>query len=513
MKLLRRIPVMSKNQNNSVVDQSNHNDDNEYSSFKKEKLQEAISRNINPYPYTYLPTNTALDLQTKYKELESGTQTEDKVKVAGRIMAMRNNGMFIDLKDSSGKIQIFSHKDTMPEDNIGILKLLDIGDVIGAEGCIRRTPRGELSVNTTEITLLTKSLRTLPEKYHGLADIEQRYRQRYVDLIVNDETRDTLRIRSRAISGIRKFMEDMGAIEVETPILHPIMGGASAKPFTTHHNALDTDFYLRVAPELYLKRLLVGGLADGVFEIGRLFRNEGISPKHNPEFTSIEGYHLYKDYFDMMELVENMVCKLVTDIHGSPVVEFGDHEINFKTPWKRRSMIDLIKDETGIDFLNYENAQSARQAAKDLKVHTEENYSWGQVVEAVFEDKVEDKLVQPIHVMDHPLDISPLAKTHRNNPRLVERFETFINCWEIANAFTELNDPAVQKERFLSQVKAREAGDEEAQMLDDDYIAALEYGLPPCGGWGMGIDRLVMLLTSSPNIRDVICFPTLKPKK
>jgi lysyl-tRNA synthetase class 2 len=305
----------------------------------------------------------------------------------------------------------------------------------------------------------------------------------------------------------------MGALEVETPILHPIMGGASAKPFTTHHNALGTDFYLRVAPELYLKRLIVGGLADDVYEIGRLFRNEGISPKHNPEFTTIEGYHAYKDYNDMMELVEGLVQMIVKDIHGSLKIPYGDYEIDFTGPWPRRSMLDLVADESKIDFTQFPDAKGAINAADDLGVAIPPKSNWGQVVEAVFTALVEPKLIQPMHVIDHPLDISPLAKVHRDNPRLVERFETFVNTWEIANAFSELNDPNVQRERFAAQVAAREAGDEEAQMLDEDFVTALEYGLPPTGGWGMGIDRLVMILTNSSNIRDVICFPTLKPKK
>lgn len=477
------------------------------------KAEELREKGVNPYPYKYEPTHMAQELQDKYADLEDGTETEDKVVLAGRIMAIRNNGMFIDLMDTSGRIQVFSHKDSMGEAELDLLKYLDIGDVIGAEGTIRRTPRGELSVRAVKLVLLTKSLRPLPEKYHGLTDVETRYRQRYLDLIMNEDSRKTLLMRSRIISLIRRFMEEeMGAVEVETPILQPIMGGASAKPFITHHNALGSDFYLRVAPELYLKRLLVGGFAEGVFEIGRLFRNEGISLKHNPEFTTIEGYHLYKDYNDMMDLVESVVQYIVKDLHGSMKVSYGDYEIDFSGPWRRASMVDLVKEETGVDFLDFEDAKAARDAAKGLGVHAEDGSSWGKIVEEVFEEHVEGKLIQPTHVMDHPMDISPLAKTHRDNPRLVERFESFVNGWEISNAFSELNDPVVQKERFDAQVAEREAGDEEAQMLDTDFVNSLEYGLPPTGGWGMGIDRLVMILTNSSNIRDVICFPTLKPK-
>lgn len=480
---------------------------------KEAKLTGLGERNIDAYPHSFARTGLAQALQDKYAGLENGVETEDEVSVAGRIMSMRNNGMFIDLFDSSGKIQIFSHKENLPEEELSKLKLFDIGDIIGAKGTIRRTPRGELSIKVKELFMLSKSLLPLPEKYHGLTDIEQRYRQRYLDLIMNEDSRDTLRTRSKIVSLIRRYMEDMGAMEVETPILHPIMGGASAKPFMTHHNALDTDFYLRVAPELYLKRLIVGGLTDDVFEIGRLFRNEGISPKHNPEFTSIEGYHAYKDYHDMMDLVENLVQYVVKEIHGTLKVPYGDYEIDFSGPWQRKSMIELIAEQTDIDFLRFEDAESAHRAADDLGISVDPKANWGQVVEAVFEEQVEPTLIQPIHVTDHPLDISPLAKSHRENPRLVERFETFINTWELANAFTELNDPQEQRRRFRLQVDAREAGDEEAQMLDEDFVTALEYGLPPTGGWGLGIDRLCMLITDSSNIRDVICFPTLKPKK
>ncbi len=467
----------------------------------------------NPYPYKFTPSHKAAALQDKYKDLASGTETQDIVTVAGRIMAMRNNGLFIDLQDSSGKIQVFSHKDSMVEAELAKLESFDIGDIVGAKGTVRRTPRGELSVRAASVEMLSKSLLPLPEKYHGLTDIETRYRQRYVDLIMNEDSRRTLRARSRIVALVRQYMNEKGALEVETPILHPIMGGASAKPFVTHHNALGTDFFLRVAPELYLKRLIVGGLADDVYEIGRLFRNEGISPKHNPEFTTIEGYHAWKDYHDMMELVESLVQYIVKDIHGTLKIPYGDYEIDFSGPWPRKSMIELVAQETKIDFLQFETAAQARRAADDLGIATDPKSNWGQVVEAVFAELVEPKLIQPMHVTDHPLDISPLAKVHRSNPRLVERFETFVNTWEIANAFSELNDPAVQRERFASQVAAREAGDEEAQMLDEDFVTALEYGLPPTGGWGMGIDRLVMILTNSSNIRDVICFPTLKPRK
>lgn len=479
---------------------------------KEKKLHDLIAAGIDPYPHVFPRTHQAGPLQDQYKDLPDGTETEDRVAVAGRVMAMRNNGMFLDLMDASGKIQVFCHKDSMDEAALSILAFIDIGDIVGAEGTVRRTPRGELSVRASRVTMLTKSVMPLPEKYHGLTDVEQRYRQRYLDLIMNEESRKVLRMRSRMIATIRKFMHDLGAIEVETPMMQPILGGASARPFVTHHNALDADFFLRIAPELYLKRLVVGGLADSVFEINRNFRNEGISIKHNPEFTMIEAYHAYKDYNDIMTLIERLVEAVAIDLHGTTQIPFGEHIIDVKGPWQRRSMVDLVKDETGVDFMPMD-AEAAHKAAKDLGVAVDPKANWGQVVETVFGERVEDKLIQPIHVIDHPLDISPLSKVHRDNPRLVERFESYINSWEIANAFTELNDPKIQHERFMDQVAQREAGDEEAMMVDHDFVTALEVGLPPTGGWGMGIDRLCMIMTNMHNIREVIAFPTLKPLK
>ncbi len=486
-------------------------DDNILKAAKLKKLAAFEAQGGQAFPHKFDRKNKAGDLQAKYEALENGAETEDSVTVAGRIRALRNDGMFIDLHDATGKIQIFSHKDSTPESELAKLAFLDIGDIVGITGTVRRTPRGELSVRAKEITLLTKSFLPLPEKYHGLTDIEARYRQRYLDMIMNEDSRNVLRMRSKIVSSIRSFMDSMGALEVETPILHPIMGGASAKPFMTHHNALDATFYLRVAPELYLKRLIVGGFADSVYEIGRNFRNEGVSIKHNPEFTAIEGYHAYMDYNDIMDLVENLVKHVVHGLYGTHEVIFGDKTIDFGKPWPRRSMVDLVKDATGIDFLTAETLEQAYELVAKLGLKMKPGLNWGQVVESVFAEKVEHTLVQPTHVTDLPFEISPLAKNHRNNPRLVERFESYVNGWEIANAFTELNDPRIQLERFQAQVKQAESGDEEAQMLDDDFISALEYGLPPTGGWGLGIDRLVMLLTDSHNIRDVICFPTLKP--
>ncbi len=479
---------------------------------KLAKRKSLIEAGYEAYPHKFERTHMAAELQETYKDLEDGSETEDNVAIAGRVMAMRNNGMFIDLMDTSGRIQVFCHKDSMNEDELAKLKFFDIGDVINAFGTIRRTPRGELSVRCTSVSMLSKSTLPLPEKHHGLSDIEQRYRQRYVDLIMNEESKDTLLARSKIIKFIRDYLNADGALEVENPMLQPIMGGASAKPFITHHNTLGSDFYLKVAAELYLKRLLVGGLAEHVYEIGRYFRNEGISPKHNPEFTMGEGNKLYATYEDMMNLIEDLVSKTVEFLHGKHEIVYGDHVINFARPWKRISMVDSVKEATKIDFLAIGSAEDAQKAAKEYGLAVDPKWNWGQVVEEMFAEYVEPKLIQPTHITDFPFEISPLAKPHQTNPRLVERFETFVNGWEIANAFTELNDPDVQYERFMDQVAQREAGDDEAQMLDEDYITALRYGLPPNAGWGLGIDRLVMILTNSANIRDVICFPTLKPK-
>ena len=352
----------------------------------------------------------------------------------------------------------------------------------------------------------------MPEKYHGLADIELRYRQRYLDLIMNPQSRETLRRRSRIVAAMRAWLIERGYLEVETPMLHTIPGGAAARPFVTHHNTLDIDLYLRIAPELHLKRLVVGGLADKVFEINRCFRNEGLSPRHNPEFTSLELYEAYSDYTGMMALTEQIVAHVAEAATGGLKISYGGTEIDLTPPWPRRSMAELVLEATGVDFLAIADAAAARDAARHLGVAIAGNENWGQALEAVFGARVEDRLIQPTHVTGFPRDISPLAKADPNDPRLVERFETYVYGWEIANAFSELNDPLDQRARFEAQMMARAAGDEEAQPLDEDYVTALEYGLPPCGGLGIGIDRLVMLLTDSPSIRDVIAFPTLRPR-
>jgi lysyl-tRNA synthetase, class II len=485
-------------------------DDDPLRAVRLGKLEALRELGVDPYPVAFARTDEAAALDARYADLPAGAETGDTVRVAGRIRAMRNSGMFIDLNDASGKIQVFGHKDFLAADGLATLKLLDIGDVIGVEGQVRRTPRGELTVNAATLTVLAKALRPLPEKFHGLADIELRYRQRYVDLIVNEQSRETLRRRSRIVAEMRAFLAARGYLEVETPMLHAIQGGASAKPFVTHHNALDIELYLRIAPELHLKRLIVGGLADGVFEINRCFRNEGLSPRHNPEFTSLEIYIAYVDYTAMMELTETLIAHLATQVTGGSRIGYGGTDIDLAPPWPRRTMGELVEEATGIDFLALD-ADAARGALRKLHIDPDVP-SWGHALEAAFAAKVEDSLIQPVHVTGFPRDISPLAKADRRDPRLVERFETYIYGWEVANAFSELNDPIDQRHRFEAQMQARAAGDDEAQPLDEDYVTALEYGLPPCGGLGVGIDRLVMLLTDSPSIRDVIAFPTMRPR-
>ena len=478
-----------------------------------QKLADLADKGINPYPYEFKKTADAAELQEKYKDLEAGVETEDVYSVAGRVMAIRNTGMFIDLSDASGKIQIFSHKENLSEDQIKVLKLIDIGDIVGFTGTIRRTPRGELSIKSTELTILSKSLLPLPEKFHGLTDVETRYRQRYVDMIVNEDVRKTFRTRSLIIQKIREFLTKRGFLEVETPMLHPQAGGANARPFITHHNTLDMDMFLRIAPELYLKRLMVGGVSEKIFEINRSFRNEGIDIRHNPEFTMMELYQAYVDYNEMMKLTEELVSTVAQEVLGTMKITYGDHEIDLTPPWDRKTMIGAIKEKTGIDFAECYTVEDAKNKAKSLGIDPEDCDNWGKVIDLIFEEKVEPGLIQPVHIIDYPRDISPLAKVHRDNDRLTERFETRVNGWEIANAFSELTDPIDQRMRFEAQALAKAGGDEEAMEIDEDFICALEHGMPPAGGLGIGIDRIVMLLTNSPSIRDVIAFPTLKKRQ
>lgn len=496
------------------------NNTNELSATESNVLTEAKIANlkkleekgVKPYPYTFDVTHFAKDLLAKYEGLADGETTTDKVSVAGRMMSNRNSGMFIDLKDSTGKIQIFSHKKHLAPEILEQIACYDIGDIIGIKGTMRKTPRGEITVDAKEITMLTKSIRPLPEKYHGISDVELKYRKRYLDLIMNDESKEVFKKRSQIITFMRNFLNEKGFMEVETPMMHVIPGGTTAKPFLTHHNSLDMPLYMRIAPELYLKRLIIGGF-DKVFEIGRNFRNEGISIKHNPEFTALEIYQAYASYTDMMTLFENVIEGAVKHINdGSTVMKFGAHEIDFKAPWPRKSMTNLIEEKTKVNFLELSNVSDAVIAAEKLGVDIKPGLTWGEIVEEVFAEKVEGTLIQPIHVIDIPKDVMPLAKPHPKENLLTESFEVYINGWEIGPAFSELNDPFDQMERFKKQNAARESGNEEAMMIDEDYVEALEYGMPPTGGLGIGVDRIIMLLTNSPSIRDVIAFPTLKHK-
>ncbi len=493
-------------------DSARPEEENQFRAARIDKLEKMRALGVNPYPYGFERTAEAAEIEQRHSGLATGETSTDRVAVAGRIRAIRNSGLFIDLHDQTGKIQIFSHKDYLSEAQIQLVKLLDLGDLIGVKGLVRKTPRGELTINADEVTVLAKALLPLPEKYHGLADIETRYRQRYLDLIMNPESRETLRRRSLILASIRRMLIDKGFLEVETPMLHTIPGGASAKPFVTHHNALDMQLYLRIAPELHLKRLLVGGLSEKLFEINRNFRNEGLSPRHNPEFTSIELYQAFADYLTMMDLTEELISGAALAARGATKLAYGDKEIELAGPWPRKTMAELVQEKTGIDFLAISSPEAARDAARGIGADVPKGASWGHALEAAFGEKVEAGLIQPIHVTGFPRDISPLAKGDRHDPRLTERFESYINGWEVANAFSEINDPLDQRSRFEGQMKERERGDEEAQLMDEDFVTSLEYGMPPAGGLGIGIDRLVMILTDSPSIRDVIAFPTMRPK-
>ena len=475
------------------------------------KLERLEQMGYNPYPYNFKPNAYAKDLQTKYAELPAGEHTEDRVTVAGRAMAVRNDGMFIDMKDKSGNIQLFCHKCNLDEENLKLLKCLDIGDVVGATGFIRRTPRGELSVAVEKFDIIAKSLEPLPEKFHGLTDVETRYRKRYVDMIINDDAKNVLITRCKIVSAVREFFSSEEFLEVETPTLHPILGGANAKPFVTHYNALDNDFYLRIAPELYLKKLIVGGI-DRVFEIGKNFRNEGIDKNHVPEFSALEAYMAYGDYNDMAILISKLLRFVVNKAFGTEKITIDGHEIDFSKPIPKVSIIDLIKRETGADFLSVETVEQARELARSVGVDADHCTNWGKVVQEVFDEKVEHTLIEPILVSDMPKDISPLAKTHRDNPRLTEHFDIYLLCTELGCAYSELSNPLEQLERFNAQMKEREAGDDEAQMLDESFIDALSYGFVPTTGMGMGMDRLAKLLTSASTLRDVILFPALKKR-
>lgn len=494
---------MSENQNNEELDL------NQLMKIRREKLEKLQKEGKDPFAITkYKKTHTSKQIIDHYDELEG-----QEVTVAGRMMAKRIMGKasFCHIQDGEGKIQSYVSVNDLGEESYQQFKEDDIGDIIGIKGFVFKTKTGEISIHAKEVTLLSKSLRPLPEKYHGLKDTELRYRQRYVDLIMNPEVRDTFIIRSKIISKIRRILDEKGYLEVETPILNTISGGATAKPFITHHNTLDMDMYLRIATELNLKRLIVGGY-EKVYEIGRIFRNEGMDIRHNPEFTSIEFYAAYQDYHDMMDICEEIFVGTAKEVLGTTKITYQGMDIDLTPSWKRVTMIDSIKEVTGVDFNTIQTDEEAVKLARERGLEVDPiKETRGDVISLFFDEYVEKTLIQPTFIYEYPVEISPLAKRSKMDPRLTERFELFIGGREYGNAFSELNDPIDQYERFKKQVEAREAGDEEAGMMDEDFVMALEYGMPPTGGIGIGIDRLIMLLTDSASIRDVLLFPTMKP--
>lgn len=475
---------------------------------RREKLEEMRARGIEPFGGRFPVTHHAGEIVQNFPAMEG-----KEVALAGRLVGKRSHGKacFADLLDFSGRIQIYARVDGLGADAYDLFNRLDIGDIVGVRGKVFRTRRQEISVEVASFQILAKSLHPLPEKWHGLKDVDLRYRQRYLDLIVNPQVKQTFLTRFKIISAIRRFLEARGFLEVETPMMHPVAGGAAARPFITYHNALDMTLYLRIAPELYLKRLLVGGF-EKIFEINRSFRNEGISTKHNPEFTMLELYQAYADYEDMMRITEELLNTVVQEVLGTTQVQYGGRVIDFSLPWRRMTMLEAVQKYTGEDFGHFDD-EAARRQARNLGLEVPSGAAWGIVLNEVFEAFCEEHLVQPTFITGHPVEVSPLAKRNRDNPRLTDRFELFIISWEIANAFSELNDPLEQRARFQQQLEARERGDEQAHMMDEEFLHALEFGMPPAGGLGIGIDRLVMILTDSPSIRDVIFFPTMRPRE
>jgi lysyl-tRNA synthetase class 2 len=481
-----------------------------------EKLKNIRGKGINPYPNTFHRTNTTQEAVALLKQSEDAKQaTGPTVTVAGRVMARRGMGKisFIDLRDGSGKIQLLFRdvREALSEAQVELLKEIDIGDVIGVSGQVFRTRTGEPTVSVTDFTILSKSLQPLPEKWHGLVDTEVRYRQRYIDLISNPEVMETFVIRSRVISAIRKFLDTHGFLEVETPILQPSAGGALARPFITHHNALDRDLYLRIAPELHLKRLIVGGF-DKVYEIGRNFRNEGIDTSHNPEFTELETYEAYADYNLVMRLVEDMIAEVAQQVLGTTDIKYNDQTIDLKPPWRRITLRDSVLEYSGIDFVKYPNAEDLRIKMSSMNIEVDPSHNWAKLVDDLLDNFVKPRLIAPTMLYDYPVSMSPLAKSKPGEERVVERFQPFIGGMQIGNAYSELNDPIEQRERFSQQLNERTGADDEVWTIDEDFLTALEYGMPPTGGLGVGIDRLVMLLTNHQSIREVILFPQLKEK-
>ncbi|MCL2842715.1 MAG: lysine--tRNA ligase [Oscillospiraceae bacterium] len=475
---------------------------------RRDKLNKLQADGRDPYHVTkFTRTAYSAEIKDNFDQMEGSD-----VSLAGRMMSKRVMGkaFFVDILDDRGRIQLYIKVDNLGEELFNEFRKWDIGDIIGVSGTVFRTKRGEVSVNVTSVLLLSKSLLPLPEKFHGLTNQELRYRQRYVDLIMNPEVRRTFEIRTKVIQTIRRYLDDRGYLEVETPVLNTVSGGANARPFITHHNTLDMEMYMRIATELHLKRLVVGGI-ERVYEIGRLFRNEGISPRHNPEFTTVEFYEAYADYHDIMERTEGIFAKAAQDILGTTEISYQGTPVSLKAPFARLTMAEAVKQYTGVDFMTLTTTEEAVAAAKSIGVTLPKELSWGSILFECFDQRVEAKLIQPTFILDHPVEVSPLAKRCPSDPRLTERFELFITGREMANAFSELNDPIDQKERFMRQASLRDGGDEEASMMDEDFVTALEYGLPPTGGCGIGIDRMVMLLTDSASIRDVILFPTMKP--
>lgn len=488
---------------------------NELLVIRRQKLDELRKLGIEPFGKKFRNTHTAEAILREYEQYDKEQLQEMSVHVslAGRIMQKRDMGKaaFAHIQDKTDRIQIYVRKDTVSEVDFQAFRLLDIGDIVGVEGTVFKTKTGEITVKVQKLEVLTKSLYPLPEKFHGLKDVELRYRQRYVDLIMNPEVKQTFITRSKIIQSMRNYLDQNGYLEVETPTLHTIAGGAAAKPFLTHHNALDMELYMRIAIELHLKRLIVGGM-ERVYEIGRVYRNEGISTRHNPEFTMMELYEAYADFEDIMRLTEDMIAHIAQEVCGTTKIQYQDHLVDLGAPWKRISMVDAIKEVTGVDFSVEMSDEEAHRLAKEHKVPVEPNMTFGHIVNEFFEHFVEETLIQPTFVYGHPVAISPLAKKNEEDPRFTDRFELFIVAREHANAFSELNDPIDQRERFEAQLLEREQGNEEAHEMDEDFIRALEYGMPPTGGLGIGIDRLVMLLTNSPSIRDVLLFPLMRHK-
>ena len=494
----------------NVNNQNKEHELNEILRLRREKLTALKDAGNNPYEITKFDfNNDSENIKANFDELEGKSVT-----IAGRIIARRIMGKasFVGLKDSTGKIQLYVRRDDVGEDVYAAFKKWDIGDIVGVEGMVFRTQTGEISVHATAIKLLSKSLIPLPEKFHGLTNNDLRFRQRYVDLIMNDNVKRNFIIRSQFIKFMRKYLDDMNYIEVETPVLNTIVGGAAARPFITHHNTLNIPMYMRIATELPLKRLIVGGM-DRVYEIGRIFRNEGMDPKHNPEFTTVELYQAYADFHDMMDIAEGIISGAAKEIHGSYEVEWLGEKIDLTPGWRRLTMVDAVKEYVGIDFGAITDDSKAVEAAKSIGVELADtaDKTWGNALYACFDQRVEEKLIQPTFITMYPVEVSPLTKASPEDPRLTERFELFICHSELANAYSELNDPIVQRERFEKQLELRERGDDEAEMLDEDFLTAMEYGMPPTGGMGIGIDRAVMLLTNSDSIREVILFPTMKP--